>query len=294
LLWSQTYVDNYLITTLGKNNSHYNCETGSCWFDWALKVRVSKPTVWTTWWGSSYLASSDDVSNIKDVSLTNNDWDKNFVWPSIWTDGLSSTTTTSTNTSKAQAEWDKYNTSANAWDTIWATATITSTNLWDFQNYNWLPNVFILKNKNFSITSSIFNSLSNSTTYIIEDWDLTVNADITYPDNINIAFVIKWWNVEISKDVKNLRWIFITISKWSIWWQILWVGWKTTETLNVNGSLYGNVENLVSQRTYVKQNANWLLDVWTVVNFDSSTFRDPAPLVTLFIQEYLETMKVAQ
>jgi hypothetical protein len=126
----------------------------------------------------------------------------------------------------------------------------------------------------------------------VENWDLVVNGNITYTDNI--AFVVRGWDIQIDKEVREIKGTFIAIPKSWIWGKIVWIGWKTIEPLKVFGSLYGNVEWLVSQRTFVRENSSWLLDVGTIVSFGSSVFRDPAPLTTTFINEYLEATKVAQ
>ena len=74
----------------------------------------------------------------------------------------------------------------------------------------------------------------------------------------------------------------------------IWDPDTTTSILLVNGSLYWNINHLISKRTYVKQQSSGLIDVWTIVSFGSSLFRKPAPLITTFINEYLTADKIAK
>jgi hypothetical protein len=64
--------------------------------------------------------------------------------------------------------------------------------------------------------------------------------------------------------------------------------------LKVKGSLYGDITDLVASRTYVKENPNGQINVWTIVSFGSSLFRKPAPLTWQFIWEYLNSEKIAK
>ncbi len=162
----------------------------------------------------------------------------------------------------------------------------------DFESYNWIENVFILKNKNFVVEANTFKSIKGSRTYIIENWNLVINANIDFSDNI--AFVVRWWNIQINKNVTLIDWTYISIVKDSKGWKIEWIWWSTTNILNVVGSLYWNINDLVSKRTYVKQNSSNQIDVWTIVSFGSSLFRKPSPLISTFISEYLQADKVSK
>jgi hypothetical protein len=293
-LTNTTYWDNSLVVTV-RDESWVRYD--NAYFVSKIWVRVAKPTVGTTWGWTSYVSNANDISNVSEVAkgIVDEDKNKNFVWAGVSTWSLSSYTKEVSDASSVKEvwkEWDKYNNASSGWDTSSPLTTWTSENIWDFENYNWLSNAFILKDKKFVINKDTLNWLTWWRTYIIENANLVINADISYPDNI--AFVVRWWNIEIDKSVKNIKGIFIAIPKWSVWGYILWLNGKTTDVLNVDGSLYGNIESLVDKRTYMKQNSSWLLDVWTVVSFGSSVFRDPAPLTTTFISEYLEAIKVAK
>jgi hypothetical protein len=293
-LGNSTYGDNIVVTTLKRDGTTYNSRT---WFSASLNVRVAKPSVGTTWGWTSYVSGAKDISNVSEVArgIVDEDKNKNFAWVGVSTWNLSSYTKEVSDTNSVKEiwkEWNKYNEASKGTSTNSVLTTTTSENIWDFQNYNWLSNAFILKNTRFVIGINTLNWLSWARTYIIEDANLVINADISYSDNI--AFVVRWWNIEIDKSVKNVKGIFIAIPKGDVGGKIIWLNGKTTDVLTVDGSFYGNVENLIDKRTYMKQNSDWLLDVWTVVNFGSSVFRDPAPLTTTFISEYLEAIKIAK
>ena len=269
--------------------------------DWAyfaetVKVRVAKPSIVTTGWGTSYVRSVNKVSDINKVANwvvdpTKVDDNKNFVWTSVSDlTSYSDNTTNTTIVDKVENTWDDYN--SNVWDAVDNTAPATTeikTSLSDFESYNWMKDVFVLKSKNFKINSDLFSSISGPRTYIIENGDLYINKDIVYNDNI--AFVVKWGDIFIDSSVKRIDWTYITLKQWTNWWNIKSA--QSTDTLVVNWSLYWNIDDLVSNRVKVEEN-NWNLSVWTVVSFGSSLFRKPAPLVSQFIAEYLEQQKVAQ
>lgn len=289
-----SYGDNQVITTI---------ENGGQLYDWAyfaakLNVRVAKPSVATTWGGTSVLKNTQSLSNVKEVAqgkVSNPNDNNNFVGTSV--SDLSSyakdTLDTATRT-KVETSVDLSKTTSAVTATHTTASLITS--LWTLDDvsgtykYNGMDNVYIVKGQNLSI-SSIPTYLIGPRTYIVEDADLVINGDLKYADNI--AFVVKWGNIIVRDTVKELDGVYIAIPKWNIGGQIT----QTTETSNVltvNGSLYWQMENLFKKRTYVRDNSDGQIDVGTIVSFASSLFRKPAPLVSEFIDEYTKAAKVAK
>ena len=264
------------------------------YISWILKVRVAKPTVSTIWGWTAYLKDTSSIWNINDVA-DNDPENKNFVWVGISTWDLSSYSNEITDVdsvSDVDWEWDNMldnfnQVSDTSWTSFWETTLLS-----DFENYNWISNVFILRNKSFVINADIFAGLNGSRTYVIENWDLVINSNINFSDNI--AFVVKWWDIRIDKTVTNIDWTYITILKDSRGWNFIWKWGNTINVLHVNGSLYWNLDDLISTRTYVKENIFNQIDVWTIVSFGSSLFRRPAPLISTFINEYIISEKVAK
>jgi hypothetical protein len=102
IVWTTAYLstwqkqaDNIFATTIKKDGTIYPADT---WFAKKLTIRVTKPSVTTTGWGTSYVGSSSNISDTKEAAsgITNTEWNDNFTWPSIW--DLSSSTTQTTNT----------------------------------------------------------------------------------------------------------------------------------------------------------------------------------------------------
>jgi hypothetical protein len=285
--WSN-YLDNEIITTI-KDKWHY-------YFDPAkFKVRVAKPSVSTTWGWTSYIKNNNKISDVKsivtwkDPTRINPNTNKNFVWASVSNSNISSYSKEVSNTTKAQAWATKYSTSIDKVVKNTIVTRSSSTSFADFTKFNWLSNVFIIKNKDFTINGSV--PWTWPITYIVENWDLIINANITYADNI--AFVVRWWNIIIDKNVTSINGTYISIKIGTTWWLIAWKWWDTQKQLKVNWSLYGDVNDLVDNRTYIDENDNKQLDVWTVVSFWSSIFRKTAPLTGQFIWEYLQSKKIA-
>jgi hypothetical protein len=272
----------------------------SAFYNKNITVRVVKPTITTTWWWTSYIKNTN-LSNLNNIwtgvwvwtaqevkSIENN----NYVWAGIWND-LSSSSKDGISDSGSLKEWSDLEKIVN--EKIESITTI------DWINYNGMDNVYYKKATNvtiwslFDINTNPIDWLSDtaSKTYIIE-WDLIISKDIMdYPGSL--AFIVKWGNIIIWKNVKNLQWTYIALPD-SDWynWNINW-GWgNTNNVLHVKWSMYWDNRDLISKRTYIKNNSTGQIDVGTIVSFGSSVFRKPAPLTTKFINDYLETTKVAQ
>lgn len=279
IIWS--FENNIMVTTINNLVNAY--------FVWVLNVKVSRPSITTLWWWTSFIKNT---SKIADINKVLNNWkNKNFVWAWISNNLSSETKNLDDNNSinKATQEWDKINTTINnIINNNWVN-NLSSSDINDFVKYNWISNVYIIKNTNFTINSST-NFWNWAKTYIIENGNLIINSNINY--NENIAFVVKWWNIIINNSVTKINWIFISIAKNSIGWNIIWDS-ETKNILTVNWSVYWNIEDLINKRTYIEK-VNWYLNVWTIISFGSSIFRQPAPLTWKFIWEYIDSQKVAK
>ena len=273
------YGDNKLITTIKHNNIIY--PTG--YFASEINIRVVKASIWTLGWWTTYLKDSWNIWDISKVKQNN----KNFIWTSISNiSSYSNNITNNDSISSIKVEWNR----ESAINTSIDTSIDNTLNIDDFKKYNWNDNIFILKNKNFIINTDL--NIDWTRTYIIENWNLIINKDIT--SNNNIAFIVKWWNFIINKDVQNITWVYISIGSWLTSWKFIATWWTTKNILKIKWTLYWNIDNLVQNRVYIKNNSSWQIDVWTIVSFGSNLFKKPAPLIWKFIWEYLKSKKIAQ
>lgn len=287
------YEDNNLVITIrtAKDTSPYSKVLN--WSDHLtgkFRVRVAKPAIKTTWWTSFTKAwvSADSKKIAEDDNINIKDWDSNDiknnndVW--VWTKSSSSNTVSDTNKDIIK-QANKY----NSWSKLInnnLSSDLDVTNIsWINNKYNWLSNVFIIKNANVVLGKTNLN-LFEPTTYIIDWWNLVINDNISA--NQNIAFVVKnWWNIKIWANVAQIMWTYIVLDNWKINWE------ESEKQLLVKWSLYGDISNLVKNRYKVTQN-NWELTFGTVVSFGSTVFQKPAPMVTSFINTYLKTSKIAK
>lgn len=271
--------DNDIIYTV--QESDWNHELNA-FFNKKLTVRVAKPTLTTTGWGTSFInniSQLSDITNIWNGISGIDSWkNKNFVWASIGE--LSSYTKWVTDTS--QAESDASDLTESVIDNIDSISTSV------FENYNGIDNVYII---DWPYVLNAITDGNTSKTYIIDWWDLIISDNIEY--SWNIAFIVKWWNIVIRDHVTSIDGTYISISQWTRGGNIRGTN-ITTNVLQINGSIYWNMNNLLEKRTYIKNNSTWIIDVGTIVSFGSSVFRKPAPLTTKFIGEYIESKKVAQ
>lgn len=273
-----TSTDGQIITTLEW------LQNSSTFLKSILKVRVAKPSVNTVWWWASLLDGTklSDVSKLsKDMWPLNAEVNKNLILTSLGTNPLSSYTktvndTTLVNKSKTDGQKD-----LSAFDQKFASGTWETISKLPNQKYNGFDNIFT-HNGNVSLSSQKIEW--GNKTYIIENGNLTIKWNITSTDNI--LFVVKQGNVIIENNVTQIDAIVISIG----WWNIKAETSSTTKRLVVNGALYGNVDDLLANRTYIKDRWEYV-DVGTNINFTSKIFSSPPPLLSKFLWEYMEGNK---
>ena len=285
---NDTYRDTNLIVSLFHEGTEYKTAYFASNFD----VRVTKPTIVTVWGGTTYVQDTSEVADTKELGLfVDNANNRNFEWFSVagaWNNALSNATdtevTATTDSKLSEAiEKDKVET-----DDIKVESTAVTSNKTLAQattSYRGIDNVFIVKGNLRIDDASLLESLPKARTYVIEGGDLMINTNIV--SDRNIAFVVKDGDIMIGANVENIEGTYISIGGN--------IGWDPTDKeLIVDGSLYWDVNDLVSSRQFVKQLEGEKMTVWTIVNFGSSIFKKPAPLVGQFVGEYLASSKVAR
>jgi len=279
----------------------------SAYFAADLNVRVAKPSIATIGWGTSFVNTKDSSNNLVKVTgdiqaitdgvsgLENN---TNFVWVSVGESGVSSAVETNTETdviTDTQSQKDDFTEDVADVVTVSA-ATVPDKDYGDFENFNGLDNVYIIKWANVTFGSisefddvPTLDDITKPTTFIVEGGNLTLTKDIVTDQNI--AFVVKGGDIKIQSNVEKLSGTYIAIP-------VNWNGWKITSSasnkqLVVQGSLLWNLTELVSNRFYIERTGNQL-SVGTIVSFGSRLLSRPAPLVSQFKSEYNASQKVAR
>ena len=287
----QSYGSNTLTTTIRTDGTLY---------DWAyfaadLGVRVSKPSIATTGWGTSFIKDTSKIADIHDVAIENKDENKNFVGTSISTGNISSYTTEVNDASvveEVEESGDVSESVEKVEETPVTISTVTGLASHELTNYNGLANVYVLNGANLEI-DSIPSSFTGPRTYIVQNADLIITGNLNYSDNI--AFVVKGGDIKVDANVTEMSGTYIAIPVEGVGWDIEGIGGNTDNILTVKGSLYGTLTNLIDKRTYVSNDTHTgQINVGTIVSFGSQIFKKPAPLVGQFISEYLASEKVAQ
>lgn len=295
------YTANTALIPAGLSYQDVNLITAPQWLKGSylssvLTVRVAKPTVANIYgWTSLLNFNSALYSDVEALSqnFLNDLRNKNFVVASI------ADTTGKSFSSYVSSVWDKtvYDNSVNNWNSSAATSIAKLSSTWyatpintlPTEKYNWLSNVFIHK-WDVSLEGQ---AISGNKTFIIENWNLIINWSISAVAGSNIAFIVKWWNIIIGSDVAKIDWVYLAIKQDNIGGKINSDAIKTNNRLIVNGGLYWDARDLIANRTYMKSD-NWIINVWTTINFRSGVFTNPPPLLTTFIDEYMKVNKIAK
>jgi len=262
-----------------------------------LDIKVAKPTISTVGWGTSYVKTSDtgDVAKVTaDVDGFTDGENTNFVWVSVSneTETISSEAeeVNNTNTEVIEETIEQQETIEEKEDII-DEASINGT----LTSYNGLDNVYAVSG-NYTLTASDIQDIDNLTearTYIIQGGDLIIESDIV--SDKNVAFVVRGWDIIVASSVSRIDGTYIAFededgNKWDF---IAQDSTSTGNQLVVNGTLYGDVSDLVDNRYYIAQE-DGQLSVGTIVSFGSGLFTNPAPLVSDFVGQYLESSKVSK
>ncbi|MDD4151016.1 MAG: hypothetical protein PHR68_00145 [Candidatus Gracilibacteria bacterium] len=257
-----------------------------------LKVIVAKSSVGSISGGTSllnydpnYYSDVDTISKNFLTDLRN----KNFIVTSIsQNNGFSSYVNKIENTGVYNDSLTEWNNSSKSINQVYNFTYNSTGYTLPTENYNGISNVFTHKG------DLVLNgqSIVGNKTYVIQDGNLYINGNIDLVSG-NIAFIVKGGNIIISNSVTGLEGIYITIKENNIGGNINSDSIKTNNRLIINGGLYGNVKDLISNRTYMKSD-NGIINVGTVINFKSAIFKNPPPLLTSFVEEYMKVNKIAK
>ena len=280
------------------------------WYNWdvyfseVMKARVYNPWTETSSW-DAYIAksTSEKMARKEEIkahvklddseALVVDGQDETFGWTIVTDDTTDwNAVTDSTIVQGAVDDWTEYEGGASNIVNGWAAAT-TVAGVGTFASYQWNDNVRYIENANVTLGATDFTgTLSEPTTYYVKGWSLTITWNIA--SDKNIAFIVDGWNLNIDKNVTELEWIY---------W-VAWIGDRitanattTTNQLNVNGKLYGNIDQLNAWRTFVYYDElNGTISLWTVIKFGRDLFMDPAPMVAKLMQDWsdLDATHVAQ
>jgi len=269
-------------------------------YDWSpilagqIYVTVAKPTIVSQWGWTTYL-SDNNISNVNKIAETvvsYNDWidatvntnQNNFVATVLGSESKLSNINTIDNAELLE-EAKKESTDLEE-EVISIVEESTNTrNSWDinsFDSYNWIDNVYFVKDANITMPATSF---SERKTYIIENGDLIIEWNIE--STKNIAFIVKNGDIIIKDNVTQIDGTYV-----NIWGKIK--SDNTSNELIVNGSLYGDLSELTENRTHISMDDEGNINVWTIISFGSNILNKPAPLVGQFIGEYMNSKKIAQ
>ena len=254
-------------------------------------ITVAKPTIISKGGWKTYIKNSNKISNVNKIAKeVSNRWNwttintnqSNFTATVLWNSNDLSNIETVTETGSAYNEATELENNASE---IVEDSTNSRTP-WDinsFGSYRWMNNVKFVKDTNITLWSQSF---TDNITYIIENWNLIIDQNIE--SNKNIAFIVKNGNIIVKNNVSKIDGTYV-----NIWWEIKW-DTTTSEQLIINGSMYWDLNNLISKRTHISMDIWGNINTWTQLQFSSNIFNKPAPLVGQFIKEYIDSQKIAK
>lgn len=259
-----------------------------------VDVIVAAPTI-TNVWGWTVYGRYYGVTNLS--LLAGKIWDdeakknKNFVTTYISTNWwLSSYDVNPLKNSKV-VENAKKDRDSDVEKFKWLTHTSTSGLAYPnsvLSSYNWIKDTFYVKGKSLILNAS--NKPLAGKTYIVDWGDIIITGDINYTGDMS-AFVATTGNIRISNSVKNIKWVLMSL-KGSIKNN---GGTSTKNPLVIKWAMYWDMEWIISKRIRIDYDkTSKLINVWTVVDFNSSVFKNPPPLLWTLVDQYIEIKKVAK
>lgn len=161
----------------------------------------------------------------------------------------------------------------------------TISKLDDLNSYklNGNENVFAIKG-NVTIencTNKTFQ-MSGVKTLIVEG-NLTFKCNTSFDNNNSSwAFIAKGENIVIDKDVTNLAGVFVAVEGGKI------IGTDATANiLRIDGTLYGNADDLFKSRTYARGNDAYnMVTSGTIMSYSNRALRNPPPMLSNYLSNY--------
>lgn len=153
-------------------------------------------------------------------------------------------------------------------------------------------NTGILVVKGADLTIDCELNLTGIRTILVQNGNLILKRNIQYQTNASTAswaFIVENGNVIIHPNVTNLAGVYIAIGKSSATGKITPPSNTSTTAniLKVDGSLYGNANELVQNRSYVRGNNSYnVLTSGLIINYSSRAISYPPPLLTQYLDHY--------
>ncbi len=271
-----------------------------------LNVIVSKPLV-TSNAGVVNIAATDNMWSMKGIAANLSDISdeqkkqENFGGLVLWADDLSNInddwalSNAGTNQKRAyntafgkneglQLEWEKLTQMAYFGD--FKLSSVSNTQ----------KDVKLIENQDVELSTVNLNSLKKPTTYIVKNGNLYITQDIADAAK-NVWFIVIGWDITIDKGItslgKNISYQAIKASDagWSIG-----ANGTTVKKLSV-GRLYGNLDDLIENRTHVSRNEKGIIEGGIeLLSFGTKVLndKDSAPLIGSIDANIINSIKVAQ
>lgn len=131
-------------------------------------------------------------------------------------------------------------------------------------------------------------NLTGIRTILVQNGNLILAGNIKNDTTSSWAFIVENGNIDIKPEVRNLAGVYVTNRA------ITQSGGTTANTLTVDGSLYGNANDLIQKRTYVRGNNGYnVLTSGLIINYSSRALSNPPPLLTQYLSNF-SVQRVAQ
>jgi uncharacterized repeat protein (TIGR01451 family) len=127
-------------------------------------------------------------------------------------------------------------------------------------------------------------------TILVENANLIIKCNNKYADaSSSWAFIVKDGNIQVSSGVTNLAWVYVAIdTNASGDGKLVPLdGQATNNILRIDGSIYGNAEDLFKSRLYARgTNAYDILTTGTVISYSNRALVSPPPLLSQYLNNY--------
>lgn len=195
-------------------------------------------------------------------------------------------TTTDTNSNKDSFPFGTTVSPLNANIRNTGKVTIISASQLESYKHNGNPNIYAFSD---DLTISTDLQMQGVKTILVQG-NIIIDNNINYKsgdNNASWAFIAKGGDIKVANKVTNISGVFASLKETNGGNITGLENHATSNILTVDGTLYGNAQELFNKRTYARASNSYdILTTGTVLNYSNRALRNPPPLLSNYLNHY--------